>query len=407
MLEALRSGDWLTARRIHAYSLILGGLSAVLFLWLFVTAHGLLDYQNRPLGTDFSTFWAAGQAVLDGQAGTPYAHELHAARQRAIFGPDAEFYPWMYPPLFLVVATALASLPYIPALLLWNFGTLALYVDVIRRILPAAHREFAVAAAVAFPAVFVNFGHGNNAALTAALLGGALLALRPRPVLAGILFGLMTYKPHFGLLIPVALVADRRWTTLAAAAGTIGLVGAGTALALGPAPWLGFVDGLAFSRTVVLEQGGIGFHRLQSAFAAVRLMGGSVGAAYAAQAAVTAPLIVSTWVIWRSGADQRLKSAFLAVAALLATPYLFDYDLVVLAVAGAFFVSFSLEHGFSAWEKTLLIAVAVTPPIDRLVANLAGAPLGFVSLVVVAFLILRRIAAENGWRAHRSAAHGV
>ncbi len=44
--------------------------------------------------------------------------------------------------------------------------------------------------ALAFPAVLINVGHGQNGFLTAALLGGALVVLDRRPLFAGILFGL-------------------------------------------------------------------------------------------------------------------------------------------------------------------------------------------------------------------------
>ena len=63
--------------------------------------------------------------------------------------------------------------------------------------------------ALAFPATFINLFHGQNGFLNAALLGAALLALDRRPVVAGILFGLLSYKPHLGLLVPLALLAGR------------------------------------------------------------------------------------------------------------------------------------------------------------------------------------------------------
>ena len=49
--------------------------------------------------------------------------------------------------------------------------------------------------ALAFPAVLVNIGHGQNGLLTAPLIGGALAVLDRRPIVAGILIGLLAYKP--------------------------------------------------------------------------------------------------------------------------------------------------------------------------------------------------------------------
>ena len=51
-------------------------------------------------------------------------------------------------------------------------------------------------------------------------VGGGLLLLDRRPVLAGILFGALCYKPHFGMLIPVALAASGRWRAFGAAAAS-------------------------------------------------------------------------------------------------------------------------------------------------------------------------------------------
>ena len=79
------------------------------------------------------------------------------------------------------------------------------------------HDNFWLLLALAFPAVFVNIGHGHNGFLTAALIGAGLLMLDRRPILAGILFGLMAYKPQFGVLIPLVLAATGRWRAFLAA----------------------------------------------------------------------------------------------------------------------------------------------------------------------------------------------
>ena len=100
---------------------------------------------------------------------------------------DIPYYGWHYPPAFLLVAAALAALPYLGALLVYQAATLAAYLAVVRRI---AGRPEAWLLALAFPAVFVNVTHGHNGFITAALLGGALLVLDRRPLLAGALHGL-------------------------------------------------------------------------------------------------------------------------------------------------------------------------------------------------------------------------
>src|ERR1700755_1378688 len=105
----------------------------------------------------------------------------HYARERQIFGAATPYYGWLYPPLFLLVVTPLALLPYPLALLLWQGATFALYPAVIGAILRRLRRDDATVArlwlpaAAAFPAAFINLGHGQNGFLTAGLLGAALI----------------------------------------------------------------------------------------------------------------------------------------------------------------------------------------------------------------------------------------
>src|SRR5205085_325295 len=172
-------------------------------------------------------------------------------------------------PFFLFVAATLALLPYTAALAVWQAFTLALYLVVTRAIIANAAPEDRqggdgarpswLLLAVAFPAVFVNLGHGHNGFLTAALLGTALVVLDARPIMAGVLFGLLSYKPQFGVMIPLVLVATARWRTFASAAGTVALLALVSTLAFGPDIWRAFADSLPFTREVVLEQGGTGW----------------------------------------------------------------------------------------------------------------------------------------------------
>ena len=67
---------------------------------------------------------------------------------------------------------------------------------------------------------------------------------------------------------------------------------------------------------------------------------------------------VALVVLWRSRAAFELKAAGLACGALLATPYVYMYDLVVLAVAVAFLLRDALQRGFSSFDGAALIAAA-------------------------------------------------
>jgi alpha-1,2-mannosyltransferase len=394
--EMLRSGDWLTRERIRLVAGALLLASAAGFLYLVATAHGAVDLQGRPLGTDFSNVYAAGTYVLDGNAAAAFDPVQQFARERAIFGDTTQFYGWHYPPFFLFVAAALALMPYGLALAVWQAVTLGLYLLAIRAIVfpstPSPERGgwIWLLLALAFPAVLINVGHGQNGFLTAALIGGALVLLDRRPLVAGILFGLLVYKPQYGLLLPVVLAVSGRWRCFAGAAATVVVLTIATTLVFGASVWHAFAVFSEFTRTVVLEQGNTGWQKIQSVFAWARMWGAPVPLAYAVQGAVALALAAALAWLWRSAAAFPLKAAALCLGTILATPYSLDYDMMVLAPAIAFLAADGLARGFAPWEKTALAALWLVPLVARSVAAASLIPLGVPAMLAVFVMILRR-----------------
>jgi hypothetical protein len=386
--QGLQTGRWLTSARARGYSLILLAICALAIPGWIAVSDGLIDRNGKPLGTDFSNVYAAGTLTLKGRPAEVYEPALQHAAEKAVFGGrEVPFYGWHYPPFFLAVAALVAAFPYAFGLAIWLAASFAAYLAVMRAILP---RPETLLIAAAFPAVFVNIGHGQNGFLTAALLGGALHLLDRRPWIAGVLIGLLAYKPQFGVLIPVALLAGGRWGTVGAAAATIAALVAVSFVILGGGVWHAFADSITFTQTVVLEQGGTGWEKIQSIFSAVRMWGGGVGPAYGAQTLLALMLAASLAWLWRSDAAFELKAAGLATASLLATPYVLDYDLVVLAIAIAFFARHGLNRGFRDCEISLLAAAWIVPLLTRGVAGAIGVPLGLLLLLTTFVLIIRR-----------------
>ena len=429
--DMLRSGDWLTRERIRLIAVALLMASAIGFLYLVVTAHGAVDRQGRPLGTDFSNVYAAGTYINEGNATAPFDPPQQYAREQTIFGNDTQFYGWHYPPFFLFVAAALALMPYGLALAVWQAVTLGLYLLTLKAIIEPSFRgsrsgspesiitELGGTApasifqrlwlwirdsrsasrgmtadwlllALAFPAVLINVGHGQNGFLTTALLGGALVVLDRRPLLAGIMLGLLVYKPQYGLMLPVVLAVSGRWRCFAAAAATVVLVTIATTLTFGVSVWHAFAVSTEFTRTVVLEQGDTGWYKIQSVFAWARMWGAPIAPAYAVQGAVIVALAAALAWLWRGGAPYPLKAAGLCLATILATPYSFDYDMMVLAPVIAFVAADGLQRGFGPWEKTALAALWLVPLFARTVAQLTFIPLGVPAMLALFALILRR-----------------
>jgi alpha-1,2-mannosyltransferase len=388
---SIASGAWLTAARIRAYSLILIALSVLALGAMVATSKGLNDYQGRPLGTDFSNVYAAGKYVLEGKPAAPFDPPSQHKKEQEIFGEKTPFYGWHYPPIFLFLAAALALLPYLGALAMWQLSTLALYLISIRAILP---RSEIWLAALAFPAVLINIAHGHNGFLTAALIGGGLYLLDRKPIIAGILFGLLIYKPQFGVLIPLALAAGGYWRAFIAAGVTVLVLCAATYFAFGIGVWEAFRESMTFTREIVLEKGETGFHKIQSVFSAVRLLGGPVTLAYAAQAIVFAAIATCIILLWRSRAALPLKAAALIAGSMLATPYLLDYDLMIAAPAIAFLVAHGLAKGFASYEKSALAFIFIAPLLTRAIAEQTYLPLGLLAVILLFGIAMRRAARD-------------
>ncbi len=341
------------ARTIRAIGLTLALGYLVVLGGTFLKGEFLLDPQGRPIANDFVDVVAAGRLALDGDPAAAYDWPTHKRTEARVIGHDfAGYYGWHYPPTFLFAAAALATLPFLAAAVVSLLATLAAYVAAMGGILGRS----GIFVALGFPAALWNVTAGQNGFLTAALVGGTLGLLQRRPALAGLCLGLLTYKPQFGLLFPLVLIADRRWLTIAVAAAVAVGLAALSWLAFGGSSWAAFAHWLPITSREILGEGHADWSRLQSLFGLVRAHGGSEPLAWSVQAAGSLAVAVALVWLWRSRAPFDLKAAALAAGTLVATPYVYMYDLVVLAVAVAFLIRFALERGFFASEVVGLAA---------------------------------------------------
>jgi hypothetical protein len=395
----IRRGDWVTLERarLWAVALLIGGL--IVLAGLFLTAHGRNDYQGRPLGSDFSNIYAAGIEAGAGHATDIYIPAKHLATERAIFGAKTPFYGWHYPPFLLLLAVPLARLPYFAALFVWQAATLALYLGAMALLLRGSIAKIAGSSwllfAIAFPAVLDNLLAGHNGFLTAALLAGALSLLDSQAIVSGMLFGLLAYKPQFGLMIPLVLLVTQRWRVIGGATLSVIALSLLCTIAFGTEIWPAFLASEKFTRTIVLEEGQTGFYRIQSMFAWVRMWGGSISVAYIAQGIVTLACGLALFRIWRSDLPQGAKSAALCIAALLATPYSLDYDLMALAPAIALLAADGMALGFRPYQRTAVAALWLMPFVARALPALTLIPVAVPAMIAALALTLRYAARES------------
>lgn len=353
-------------------------------------------YDPNGLGipTDFINVWAAGRLVLDGLPAQAYDWDIQKQVEVAKLGQDfVGYFAWHYPPPFLFVASLLAQLPYQTAFIGWAAVSFLLFLVAMRAIVG---RDFGYLLALAIPMAFINALVGQNGFLTAALIGGTLYLIPVRPVLAGICLGLLTYKPQYGLLFPIVLIAAGHWRVFVSAGVTAVVLATASWLAFGTESWLAFFHWIPKFSQTFLTEGKAPWWKLQSIFSMVRYFGGSEPLGWAFQWVLTASVAVVLALIWRSRVPYTLKAAALAAGALLTTPYLFMYDMMVLAIPIAFLVRVGLKSGFRGYELPALGAVVALIGCYMF----TGIPTGLGATLVVSALILRR---AGSWWQHEPA----
>jgi hypothetical protein len=382
-----RSEHWLNRERLTVYPrMILALLLTEALVWVLLSKD-MVDPMGKPLGYDFIAFWAASLIGLTGSPENAYNIPVFfAAVENTVPGLQGAGYAWFYPPTYYLVVLPLARLPYLAAYFTFVLTTLTAYVAVFRRVAKGPDAMWLLAA---FPGVYINFFHGQNGFLTAALAAAALLCLGRRPVWSGVFIGLLAIKPHLAVLFPVALIAIGAWRTFI----TAGLVAAvflaiGTAV-LGTPTLFAWLDSVTMAR-IYMETEALLWAKAPTVFAMMRMVGLPVPVAYIMHGIVACGAIAAVWVVWRRPSTLPVRGAALLSATFLVSPYLFEYDLAWLAFPIAWLAQAGLREGWLRGEREVLVAAWVLPII---MAPLAMAvPLQIGPLVLVALLgaVVRR-----------------
>lgn len=334
------------------------------------TRDGLTNGALRPFGDDFINFWSAPYLGWHGRVASVYAWDQFHTFQVGIVGAAINLYHYSYPPTLIVLTAPLALMPYVPALFVWLLsGWLAFYAA----LCAARPKPGTWWLALATPAVFVNAVGGQNGTWTAALLGGGLSLLERRPVIAGVLFGLLTVKPQLGILLPVALIAGRQYRTIVAACATAALLLLASILLFGAHLWPVYFHHATVLQHAILEDGRGVWHRMVSVFVFARRLGADVPVAYAVQAAAALVVGIVVAIAWYRDVPAAAKNALLVVGTCLATPYVQDYDLVI----GAFIVVWLVELYPRAEQAKSVIIGATLILVGPLLASTLARATGF------------------------------
>jgi arabinofuranan 3-O-arabinosyltransferase len=373
--------------------LVLCVLNVAMLQKEFIGHRWIFDENGLGIPTDFVNVWSAGRLVLDGHPELAYDWDIQKEVQVAVLGQSYEGnFAWHYPPPFLFVAAVLAHFPYAVAYVGWAVVSFLPYLAAMRAIVG---RSFGFLLAAAFPVAITNTLVGQNGFLTASLIGGTLVLMPRWPVLSGICLGLLSYKPQYGLLFPLVLIAAAQWRVFFTAGAVAVLTAILSSLAFGTESWQAFFHWMPMLNQAFLVEGRAPWGKMQSVFALTRYFGGPESFAWVLQWIMSGTVAVLLALLWRSRKIQYpLKAAALVAGTLLVTPYLFLYDEMVLAIAVAFLVRIGLDEGFAPYELPALGLVAAL----LMIYPLVGAPTGFGATLLVAGLIGCRVG--PWWREH-------
>jgi alpha-1,2-mannosyltransferase len=387
-LGSLKAGDFLDRRCAVIFGTVLLVFEIAAFLFFVAGTHGWIIPLERPTTTDFVSFYGAGSLADAGTPALAYDQAAHYAAEQQATEPGIEYNFFYYPPVYLLICALFGRLPYMAAFVAFEALSLLLCLLVARRIVTARNWTASLPL-LAFPSVFWTMGLGQNAFLTAALFGGALLLIDRRPVLAGMLFGLICYKPHFGVLIPVALIAGSRWRAVGGAALAVAAVVALSIAVFGWHTWHDFFT-LAGGSPSTYENGRIDLSGLVTLFGGLRLIGVPTPLAYSVQGLGAIAAIALVAVVWRCNLSLPTRAAALAAATLIAVPVALVYDFLLAGIAMAWLIRAGSATGFLPWEKMTFAVVFIVPLMSRNFGTATHVPLAQLALIALLALIVRR-----------------
>ena len=329
-----------------------------------------------PVPVDFTGFWTAGELALEGHPADAYREMPHFFKELALHGDTTQLYiAFFYPPTFLLLCAGFALLNYFPALCLWLASTFVCYAAALRALLPKSLGKGANVwmLFLGYPAVMVNIGFAQNGFLSTALLGGATVWLDRRPELAGICFGCLAYKPQLGIIVPLALAVARRWRVFIVAAVTVVVMAVISTLAFGLGIWGPFLADMSVAQHNWLEAPMPSYLQfLTTVFGAVRLHNESLALAYSLQAVLTVTaiaMLIGALLMRPAGARSGIAEGAAIVACVpFCSPFMLEYDLLILAVPMAWLLGEALRTGFRRGEGLALAATFVAPAVFKITA---------------------------------------
>lgn len=349
-----------------------GGLAAVaLVCGVFGLAAWVFDlwfFRGVP-GQDWMVFYTAARAyfdgglplIFDGDALTAAINQRFAEWLTLPLGP----HPWVYPPPFLLLLLPFGAMPALASAASFTLAGFAAVVFVVWRYGNFGLRRWPLMGTLVLcPAVPFNVLTGQNAFYTAALLVGGFGVIGRRPIVSGVLLGILSVKPQLCLMAVVALVAARQWRALGAAAASASFLAVASVPVFGLGiwrAWFGLISGGSELYRAWIEVG-----RLNgiSVYACMSWLGAPGTLANLVQAAATLAAAATVYWVYRQPASEAIRIAALLAATILAAPHVSNSDAVLLGLAASFFAGAIAPRDLRLYQLAIAAAVWIGPLFD-------------------------------------------
>jgi len=343
---------------------------AAVAVLIYVLGSSIGDRRGQLFGRDFVNVWVTSTLIREDRFSEIYNNEEYRQALEELTQEDLALHAFLYPPNSFWLVIPFSYMPYFLSLVLWSCAGLLIYLVACGA--PGWGKNVIIPLMLA-PTTLLNFDYGQNGLISAALFVGGFALLQKRPIMAGICFGLLSYKPTLGILIPIALIIGRNWVSfITASIVTLATVAWSMEFA-GIETWQSFIEeSIPFSRSLI--EYGIGplMHMMPTPVMTARLFGLESSTGYWIQAIFAIYGILGVaWAFARKG-PRDLVYATIFVGTFMVTPYVHNYDMALVSVALILIFNHSTENGFLPGEK-ITLALAWVLPLIMLILPIAPA----------------------------------
>ena len=362
--------------------------------------------SRKSAGHDFLAFYTAGTFVRTGRTAEMYdldavrAFQRDLAQREGLELPPAVLGPFWNPPFFAWPFAPLSLLPYHSAWAAWffiNLSALACAIALLIRMLPKDWRTRGLVPLLILtsPPFIQAVGHGQNTCISLLLLAAAVTCWRAdKTILAGVVTGLLFYKPQLGAILALALILSTGWKPLAGLALTGAMLLATTLLTL-PNTLSDYLtrlpDNIAFMQ--VDHRYMWDRHVTLKAFWRLLIQGYDIGdltpltrTLYIASVAALASFLFVT--LFKLRHDRQLRDRLIAatiVAMPLLMPFYFDYDLLLLSTAAVLVAKETVDRRIVLTWCALFIVAAF----NSMIAAATHVNISVVLLTALAGLLIK------------------